>query len=60
MSEIPDPPDTENGTKMWAWNEETQQWYLCGEAPALPPLPDPNKAYYWNPEIQQWVEYTGA
>lgn len=60
MTDRPPHPDTENNTKMWGWDEESQQWILIGEAPILPPMPDPNKPYYWNEEIQSWVEITGA
>ena len=60
MTDRPPYPDTENNTKMYGWDDETQQWILIGEAPALPPPPHDDKPFIWNEETQQWVEFTGA
>jgi hypothetical protein len=49
-------PDTENGSKMFAWDSDAQQWVLIGVAPLLPPLPEPNKAYTWDEATQSWVK----
>ena len=57
MSEPTSPmPDTENGTKMWGWDNSAQAWVLLGTAPALPPLPNSEKPYIWDEATQSWVQ----